>query len=86
MRARFVLVGCLAVLSAAGIADAVAAPADQREGPVPKVAHPTQYTAGTHNKASSLAPHPTRRRVFGAPIQAPIVKHVTPRKKKPAPK
>lgn len=35
-------------------------------------------------KASSFAPHPTSRRVFGAPIQSPILSKVTP--KKPPPK
>jgi hypothetical protein len=33
-------------------------------------------------KASSFAPHPTRQRVFGAPIQSPIMRHVAPPKKR----
>jgi hypothetical protein len=32
-------------------------------------------------KASSFAPHPTKRRVFGAPIQPPIVNKAPPPKK-----
>jgi hypothetical protein len=41
---------------------------------------------GTPHKASSFAPHPTTRRVFGDPIQAPIVHNNTPPQKKSAPK
>lgn len=79
MRAIIVLIGCLSVFSGGSFA---AAPP---LGPTPKVAPRPNPTAGPHT-ASSFAPHPTRRRVFGAPIQAPIVKHVHPKKKQPAPK
>jgi hypothetical protein len=34
-------------------------------------------------KASSFAPHPTSQRVFGAPIQSPILGKVTPQKPPP---
>jgi hypothetical protein len=40
---------------------------------------------GVPHKASSFAPHRTGRRVFGDPIQGPIVHNVTP-PKKPAPR
>jgi hypothetical protein len=57
----------------------------QRAGPSPKVVSRVHHPVGTPHKASSFAPHPTQRRVFGAPIQPPIVHNVTP-KKKPGPK
>jgi hypothetical protein len=43
---------------------------------------------GTPHKASSFAPHPTKKRVFGDPIQPPIVHNVppAPSPKKTAPK
>lgn len=56
----------------------------QRVGTSPKVVSRIRQPAGTAHKANSFAPHPTKRRVFGAPIQAPIVRSVTPQK--PAPK
>lgn len=40
----------------------------------------TAESGSKPRKASSLAPHPTRQRVFGAPIQSPIMHHVTPPK------
>jgi hypothetical protein len=58
----------------------------QRVGPTrPKVVSKSHQPVGTPHKASSFAPHPTTRRVFGDPIQAPIV-HNTPPPKKSAPK
>jgi hypothetical protein len=50
-----------------------------------KVISKTHQPVGTPHKASSFAPHPTKRRVFGAPIQAPIV-HSAPAPKKPGPR
>ena len=38
---------------------------------------------GTPHKASSFAPRPTKRRVFGDPIQPPIVSSVPPKKQAP---
>jgi hypothetical protein len=43
----------------------------------PKVVSKSHQPVGTPHKASSFAPHPTSRRVFGDPIQAPIV-HTAP--------
>jgi len=40
---------------------------------------------GPRHKASAFAPRHTNQRVFGAPIQGPIV-HSAPAAKKPAPK
>lgn len=57
----------------------------QSVAPPPKVVSRVHHPVGTPHKASSFAPHPTQRRVFGAPIQPPIVNHVTP-PKKPVPK
>jgi hypothetical protein len=51
-------------------------------GSEPKLVSKIAPPAGTRQKASSFAPHPTKRRVFGAPIQAPIV-HKAPVPKKP---
>jgi hypothetical protein len=55
----------------------------QHAGPPAKVVSKVRQPIGTPHKASSFAPHPTQRRVFGAPIQPPILRHVQP-KKKPA--
>ncbi|MFL6602416.1 MAG: hypothetical protein ACJ8R9_13925 [Steroidobacteraceae bacterium] len=57
----------------------------QQSGSNPKVVSKSRQPVGTPHKASSFAPHPTKRRVFGAPIQAPILSHVPP-PKKPRPK
>ena len=58
----------------------------QHAGPTrPKMVSKSHQPVGTPHKASSFAPHPTSRRVFGAPIQAPIV-HNAPPPKKSAPK
>lgn len=50
----------------------------QRAGPSPRVVSKVHQPVGTPHKASSFAPHPTKRRVFGAPIQPPIVSTVPP--------
>jgi len=50
-------------------------------GPTPRVISRTHQPAGSPHKASSFAPHHTNRRVFGAPIQSPILSNATPRKK-----
>ncbi len=81
MRAIVVLIGCLAVFSAG-----TTVAETPRAGPAPKAAPRPNPTAGTHHPASSFAPRPTRQRTFGAPIQPPIMKHVTPKKKQPAPR
>ena len=57
------------------------AQASSRTEPSPKVVSKVQQPAGTPQKASSFAPHHTKRRVFGAPIQPPIVRNVPPKKK-----
>jgi hypothetical protein len=57
----------------------------QRAGAHPKVVSKSRQPVGTPHKVSSYAPHPTKRRVFGAPIQAPILSNVPP-PKKPGPK
>jgi hypothetical protein len=59
----------------------------QREGPTrPKVVSQAHQPVGTPHKASSFAPHPTGRRVFGDPIQPPIVHNAPPAPKKSAPR
>ncbi len=59
----------------------------QRAGPTPpaKVVAKSRQPVGTPHKASSFAPHPTSRRVFGDPIQPPIVHNAPPPKKKKSP-
>jgi len=49
--------------------------AAQRMGPTKpgKVVAKSHQPVGTPHKASSFAPHKTNKRVFGDPIQAPIV-------------
>ena len=49
--------------------------AAQRTGPTKpsKVVSKIRQPVGTPHKASSFAPHKTNKRVFGDPIQAPIV-------------
>ncbi len=56
----------------------------QRVGPTKpgKVVSKTRQPVGTPHKASSFAPRHTNRRVFGDPIQGPIV-HSAPALKKP---
>jgi hypothetical protein len=68
------------ILLAAGTAFAQENPhnavmAAQRVGPTrpSRVVSKTRQPVGTPHKVSSFAPHKTNRRVFGDPIQAPIV-------------
>lgn len=78
----------LAVLVVASTGTAVAqnprnaVVAAQRVGPAKpsKVVSKARQPVGTPHKASAFAPRPTNKRVFGAPIQAPIVHNA------PAPK
>jgi hypothetical protein len=69
----------LLVMAAAGGAFAQnprnAVVAAQRVGPSKpsKVVSKVRQPVGTPHKASGFAPRPTNKRVFGAPIQAPIV-------------
>ena len=59
----------------------------QQVGASPKVVSKAHQPVGTPHKVSSFAPHPTKRRVFGAPIQAPIVSNApAPAPKKSVPK
>ena len=75
------------VFAALLLAAAGAAFAQGHVGPAKpgKVISKTHQPVGTPHKASSFAPHPTKRRVFGDPIQAPIV-HSAPAPKKPTPR
>jgi hypothetical protein len=57
----------------------------QHAGSSPHVVSRAHQPVGTPHKVSSFAPHPTKRKVFGAPIQAPILTNVPP-PVKPAPK
>ena len=80
LSAAVVVVGLLTVAAGTAFAqsprDAVAKA--QRLGPSsPKVVAKSHQPAGKPPKASSFAPHPTSRRVFGDPIQPPIL-HKTP--------
>jgi len=52
----------------------------QHAGQSPKVVSKAHQPVGTPHKASSFAPHPTTRRVFGDPIQPPILTNVSPKK------
>jgi hypothetical protein len=73
------MMAALILISAAGtaVADANrnAVVEAQRTGPSKpsKVVSKARQPVGTPHKASALAPRPTNKRVFGAPIQAPIV-------------
>jgi hypothetical protein len=73
MKAVKVAVAVLAIVSAGS---AVA----QRVGPTrpSKTVSKVHQPVGTPHKASSFAPHPTKKRVFGDPIQPPIVHKVPP--------
>jgi hypothetical protein len=58
--------------------------AAQRVGPAQpgKVVSKSRQPVGTPHKASSFAPHKTNKRVFGDPIQAPIMhSHPAPKRK-----
>jgi hypothetical protein len=65
----------VAVLAASLVVISTGTAFAQRVGPTPpsKVVSKTHQPVGTPHKASSFAPHPTTRRVFGDPIQPPIV-------------
>jgi hypothetical protein len=84
-RARLSLILLLAGAAALPVGTAMAQ-ASSRAGPSPKVISRVHQPAGTPQKVSSFAPHPTKSRVFGAPIQPPIVRNVPPKKKPAAPK
>jgi hypothetical protein len=68
----------------AGTAAAQSAPGQRPTRP--KTVSKVHQPVGTPHKASSFAPHPTSRRVFGDPIQPPIVHNAPPAAKKSAPK
>jgi hypothetical protein len=93
-RARLSLTLLAAGLTALSVGTAVAQVSPrsavvraQHAGPSPKVVSRARQPVNTPHKVSSFAPHPTKRRVFGAPIQPPIVGNVPPpRPKKTAPK
>jgi hypothetical protein len=63
----------------------MAASAFAADGPTPppKVISKAHQPVGTPHKASSYAPHRTGKRVFGDPIQAPIVHNAPAPKKSP---
>ena len=73
------IIAALILISAAGTAVADtnrnAVVEAQRMGPTKpsKVVSKVRQPVGTTHKASAFAPRPTSKRVFGAPIQAPIV-------------
>jgi hypothetical protein len=48
----------------------------QHAGSSPRVVSKAHQPVGTPHKANSFAPRPTKRRVFGTPIQPPIVSNV----------
>jgi hypothetical protein len=80
-RARLgLLVAALAALSAGStVAQVSPRSAVLRAQQHPKVVSKARQPVGTPHKVSSFAPHPTKRRVFGAPIQPPIVSKVPPK-------
>jgi len=75
------LAGCVGLAVSVGLAAAASA-AGPRDGPErPKVITRTHQPVGTPHKASSFAPHPgSKRKVYGAPIQAPILTHAKAKK------
>jgi hypothetical protein len=84
MKTVKVAVAVLAIVSA-GSAVAQESPRNavvnaQRVGPSrpSKTVSKVHQPVGTPHKASSFAPHPTKKRVFGDPIQPPIVHKVPP--------
>jgi hypothetical protein len=52
----------------------------QKIRPAPKVISRARQPNGAPHAASSFAPHPTHQRVFGAPIQPPIMHSAPPKK------
>jgi hypothetical protein len=77
----------VAVLAASLVVLSTGTAFAQRVGPTPpsKVVSKSHQPVGTPHKASSFAPHPTSRRVFGDPIQPPIVNNAPPQPKKKSP-
>jgi hypothetical protein len=75
-------------LLAAGLVVLSTGTAFAQPAPPGKVVSKSHKPVGTPHKASSFAPHPTSRRVFGDPIQPPIVNNAPPPqpKKKSPPK
>jgi hypothetical protein len=75
----------VAVLAASLVVLSTGTAFAQRAGPTPpsKVVSKSRQPVGTPHKVSSFAPHPTSRRVFGDPIQPPIVNNAPPPPKKP---
>jgi hypothetical protein len=75
----------VAVLAASLVVISTGTAFAQRAGPTPpsKVVSKTRHPVGTPHKASSFAPHPTSRRVFGDPIQPPIVNNAPPQPQPP---
>jgi hypothetical protein len=73
--------GAAGILMAGWLALAAqAATAATPVGQSPKLVSKARQPVGTPHKASSFAPHPTKRKVFGDPIQPPILGHVAPKK------
>jgi hypothetical protein len=80
-----IVTACLTLWVAPALAQSSPVVRAQKAGPpAPKVVSRARQPAGAPHKASAFAPRPTKQRVFGAPIQPPIV-HEAP-KKKPNPK
>ena len=52
----------------------------QNVRPAPRIISRTRQPVGTPHAASSFAPHPNHQRVFGAPIQPPIMHSAAPKK------
>ena len=75
---RLLILTVLMAVAAVSIETAAAQASYTR--PVVRAQHPAPppKTASKTRKASSFAPHPTKRRVFGAPIQRPIVHSAPP--------
>jgi hypothetical protein len=78
----------VAVLAASLVVLSTGTAFAQRAGPTPpsKVVSKSRQPVGTPHKVSSFAPHPTSRRVFGDPIQPPIVNNAPQPKNPPLPK
>jgi hypothetical protein len=71
----------VAVLTAAPVGNALAQSPRNTVARVQKNTRPApKAVAPKTRKVSSFAPHPTKRRVFGAPIQPPIVNKSPPPK------
>jgi len=72
----------LSLAAGLGLTTAALAAAPSRDGPErPIHITRTHQPVGTPHKASSFAPHPgSKRKVYGAPIQGPILSHTKPKK------